>query len=155
RIGGEILIAHGESGDRGSGGLDALDEPGDVRGRALDSPVVVPAHVRRDDGGRVPHEVDEPGVRPTVAQPLPIERVRRGLVDQDLLARRGELALEDAVPEKVFQLLGVQTEEVDRLLRERALDTYAEVAQVKLVRCADLRVAVEDHAQQGLPGTNR
>ena len=64
------------------------------------------------------------------------------------LPAAAELAVQQPVPEQEAQLLLVEPDLAQRLDRVVGLDLDGEVAQVQLLRRVDLRVAVEQHAQQ-------
>ena len=70
------------------------------------------------------------------------------LVTSRGLPRAGQLALQHAVPQQVLEPLLVEPHLLHRALDPLVSRSTAEVAQVDLVRAVDLRVAVEQHAQQ-------
>ena len=104
---------------------------------------------RAGDRARVAQQVDEARVGPAGGDQVGDEDVVRRLVDEDRLARGGQLAVQQPVPEQEAQLLLLQPDLAERLGRVVRLDLDRHVAQVQLLRRVDARVAVEQHAQQG------
>ena len=82
------------------------------------------------------------------------EDVVRRLVHQHRLARGDQLALEQPVPEQEAHLPVVEPDLAEGLGRVVRADLHAQVAQVELLRRVDLRVAVEQHAQQRRAGAD-
>ena len=70
------------------------------------------------------------------------------------LPRGGQLALQQPVPEQEAHLAVVEPDLAERLGGVVRADLHAEVAQVELLRRVDLRVAVEQHAQQRRAGAD-
>ena len=148
-IGGEVLVADRHAVVLLARGLERLAVAADqvdvlLRVGVLALVVLARAH----DRGRVAQQEDQLRVGPGGLDPVGDEDVVGRLGDEPRLAGAGELALQDAVPQQVLEPLLVEPHLLHRALDPLGVEADGEVAQVDLVRAVDLRVAVEQHAQQ-------
>ena len=100
------------------------------------------------DRGGVAQQEDRASRPASGLDPVGDEDVVGRLGHQPRLAAAGQLAVQHAVPQQVLEPLLVEPHLLHRALDPLRLEVDPEVAEVDLVGAVDLRVAVEQHAQQ-------
>ena len=149
RVGRKVLVPHGDARVAVPRVLQSFAVPQHHRRVPLVAVLRAQGLAGPRDRARVPEQEDEACVGPALDDAVDHEDVARRLPDQVALAALLELPVQDPVPEHVLELLSVQAELTQRLVRVSRLRRHAQIAQAQLVRGADLGVAVEQDAQKG------